>query len=365
MSSKKAEHGLLKERIKELECLYDIARITFDSTKAFDEVFNEVVHRIPLAWQFDQVAVCHIQIRAFSFQSAEEPEQAVFQEKLVQIGDQEIGRIRVFYPAPAYSVQDFLIEEEQLLEKLAVDIGLYVEHHEIKLREIRYLESIRQHDKLKVLAEFTAGIAHELNTPLGSVLGFSQLIIDDTKEKSTKADAEKIVQAALHAREIVKQLMYFSSELPQKIECIPLGKLIHDTIVLLKPNLDKKRIQLKVDFPEPDIVVELDAVQMTQVVFNLINNALDASPNGSEIQVYLTEKDNLVELQVRDFGEGIPTEIEAQIFDPFFTTKEIGEGMGLGLSVVLGIIKSHKGSIFVKSKVGEGTQFRIILPKNQ
>ena len=104
---------------------------------------------------------------------------------------------------------------------------------------------------------------------------------------------------------------------------------------------------------------------MTQVVFNLITNALHASPKKGKIFIEICDKGENAELLVQDFGTGMSEETAAQIFEPFFTTRELGEGMGLGLSVVHGIVKSHKGSIFVKSKVNEGTVFRIVLPKKQ
>ncbi len=359
------EGKILQERLKELGCLYDIAKIKLDSSKSFDEIVSEIVYRIPKAWQYETAAICQIQIRTEWYKSAEEPVESVFQEQIIRINEQGIGRIRIYYPAAIYSQQDFLEEEYRLLEKLAIDLALFIEHHEIKSRELRYLESLRHHDRLKVLGEITAGIAHELNTPLGSILGFSQLIIDDSKDPSTLSDAQKIVHAAIHAREVVKKLMYFSCELPQRLEFVSLNNLIKDIIVLIRPYLDGKEITLETRLDEQQISIQLDTVQMTQVVFNLITNALHASPKKGKIFIEICDKGENAELLVQDFGTGMSEETAAQIFEPFFTTRELGEGMGLGLSVVHGIVKSHKGSIFVKSKVNEGTVFRIVLPKKQ
>lgn len=362
---KNTESKILQERLKELGCLYDIAKITLDSNKSFDEIIGEIGHRIPQAWQYETAAVCQIQIRTEWYKSGEEPSENVFQEQIIRINDQGIGRIRIYYPASKYTQTDFLEEEYRLLEKLAIDLALFIEHQEIKSREIRYLESLRHHDRLKVLGEITAGIAHELNTPLGSILGFSQLIIDESQESSTLADAQKIVHAAIHAREVVKKLMYFSCELPQRLEFISLNELIKEIVVLIRPNLDGKEITLETKLDEHPVSVQLDTVQITQVVFNLINNALHASPKNGKVFIEICDKGEHAELIVQDFGVGMSEEVLTQIFEPFFTTKELGEGMGLGLSVVHGIVKSHKGSIFVKSKVNEGTQFRIVLPKRQ
>ncbi|WP_043024108.1 sensor histidine kinase [Fluviicola taffensis] len=362
---KNTESEILHERLKELGCLYDIAKITLDSSKSFDEIIEEIVHRIPKAWQHDEAAICHIQIRTDWFKSAEEPLENVFQEQIIRVNDQGIGRIRIYYPASSYKKADFLEDEYRLLEKLAIDLALFIEHQEIKSRELRYLESLKHHDRLKVLGEITAGIAHELNTPLGSILGFSQLIIDDSKDSSTLADAQKIVHAAIHAREVVKKLMYFSCELPQRFEFVSLQAVVNDTVLLIKPSLESKKIDWKMRLDKNPILVQLDTVQITQVVFNLINNALHASPKEGQILIEVCDKGENAELIIQDFGIGMSEETVTQIFEPFFTTKELGEGMGLGLSVVHGIVKSHKGSIFVKSKVNEGTVFRIVLPKKQ
>jgi two-component system, NtrC family, sensor kinase len=362
---KNTESEILHERLKELGCLYDIAKITLDSSKSFDAIIDEIVCRIPKAWKFDTAAICHIQIRTDWFKSAEEPIENVFQEQIIRINDQGIGRIRIYYPAPKYSEADFLEDEYHLLQKLAIDLALFIEYHEIKSREMRYLESLRHHDRLKVLGEITAGIAHELNTPLGSILGFSQLIIDDSNDSSTLADAQKIVHAAIHAREVVKKLMYFSCELPQRFEFVSLQTVVNDTILLIRPSLESKEIMLEMRFDKDPILVQLDTVQITQVVFNLIHNALYASIKGGKVIIEICDKEENAELIIQDFGTGMSEETVAQIFEPFFTTKVLGEGMGLGLSVVHGIVKSHKGSIFVKSKVNEGTVFRIVLPKKQ
>lgn len=360
-----SESEILQERLKELGCLYDIAKITLDSSKSFDEIIGDIVQRIPKAWQHETDAVCHIQIRTVWYKSADEPSENVFQEQIIRVNGQGIGRIRIYYPAPEYTEADFLEEEYRLLEKLAIDLALFIEHQEIKSRELRYLESLRHHDRLKVLGEITAGIAHELNTPLGSILGFSQLIIDDSKDPSTLADAQKIVHAAIHAREVVKKLMYFSCELPQQLDFVSLNDLVKDTILLIRPYLESKRIVLETKLDGPPILIQLDTVQITQVIFNLINNALQASPEKGKIIVEICDKGDNAELIIQDFGTGMSEETESQIFEPFFTTKELGEGMGLGLSVVHGIVKSHKGSIFVKSRLNEGTVFRIVLPKKQ
>lgn len=360
-----SESDILNERLKELSCLYDIAKMTLDSTKEFEEVIAEIVQRIPKAWKYDTAAICHIQVRTEWYKSAEEPLTNTFQEQIIRIGDQGNGRIRIYYPSPEFTEQDFLEEEYRLLEKLAIDLSLFIQHHEIKSRELRYLESLRHHDRLKVLGEITAGIAHELNTPLGSILGFSQLIIDDSKDPATLSDAQKIMHAALHAREVVKKLMYFSCELPQRLESVSFNEVINETILLIRPSLEDKKMILETRLSETPIIIQLDPVQITQVVFNLINNGLHASPANGKISIETHDKGDSAELIVQDFGTGMNEETISRIFEPFFTTKELGDGMGLGLSVVHGIIKSHKGSIFVKSNINEGTQFRIVLPKKQ
>lgn len=359
------EIDILQERIKELSCLYDISSIANQSEKPFSEVIQETAERVVLAWRFPEDAVCVIKLDDEQWFSRALTEKTVVQKELIYIDSLIIGSIAVHYSAATRKATDFLKEEKELLKKLSFEISHIYERKIKKERDLVFQRIAQRQDRIAILEEITAGLAHELNTPLGNILGFAQLIMDGTSDKQTISDAEKIMNSALHTREIVKKLMYFSSELPQTLKETDINKLILETTHLLRPNLQAKDLSIEFQFPEKVILADVDSVQITQVLFNLILNAIYASHEKSSILIKLIDKGERFIIQVHDYGIGIDPSIQERIFDPFFSTKPIGQGTGLGLSVCHGIIKSYNGFILVASAKDEGTTFNIDLPKKQ
>lgn len=351
-----------QERVKELTCLYDVARFAADRSKDLSVILNEIGHRIPHAWCFAEAAICEIKIRDFYFISAEKPENTVSQQQQIFVENQQVGTIFIHYPSPKYSKADFMVEENALLKKVSDEIANLVERIEIKAREDAFIRNFERQDRLSILGEITAGIAHELNTPLGNILGFAQLILDGDKDPQTQKDARKIVDSAMYAREVVKKLMFFACELPQQYEFVSLNVICQDGLKLLQPMLDQAGVRCLFFPDETNTFLKVDPVQMTQVLFNLVINAVYASPANSTISVRLTRAEKALFLTVEDEGSGIPIEVQERIFEPFYSTKPTGEGSGLGLSVVHGIVKAHGGSIQVASELNRGTVFTIQIP---
>jgi two-component system NtrC family sensor kinase len=354
---------ILKERIKEISCLYDVSTIANQIDKNFSQILQEIVERVAQAWYYPEDAICVIQINDERWYSRKPYENGHFQSEPIYHDSKQIGIISVIYPQKQRNITDFLKEELKLLKKLSYDLSHIYERKIKNEREINFLKIAQRQDRVKILEEITAGIAHELNTPLGSILGFAQLIMESESNSQTTEDARKIMNSALHAREIVKKLMYFSSEIPQSIDKTNITKLIRETIELLKPNLNTKNLIIHVESPENPVIAEVDPIQITQVLFNLILNSIYAAFEGTEIRICIKEKNDSFIIELTDQGVGIEPSIQERIFDPFFTTKPIGQGSGLGLSVCYGIIKSYNGQILVASAVNEGTTFYIELPK--
>lgn len=352
----------LQERVKELSCLYDVARLAADRNKDLMLILSEIVNRIPEAWCYGDQAICELKIRDFHFISAEKEGKTVSQQQQIFVENQQVGTIFIHYPSPQFAKTDFLVEENALLKKLSDEIANLVEKAEIRARENAFIQNFQRQDRLGILGEITAGIAHELNTPLGNILGFAQLILDSDKNKQTQQDARKIVDSAIYAREVVKKLMFFSCELPQQYEFVSLNVICQDGLKLLQPMLDQASIQCEFYPDETNTFLKVDPVQMTQVLFNLVINAVYASPKNSVIRVRLQQAEKALFLKVEDQGCGIPIDVQERIFEPFFSTKPTGEGSGLGLSVVHGIIKAHGGSIQVASEKDKGTIFTIQIP---
>lgn len=352
----------LTERVKELSCLYDISSIASDHSDNLEEALQAITVRIAKAWKYADDAVAEIKINDRHYISNELPSKPVYTTVSIVLDQEHIGFVRIHYPTPEYSVQDFLAEEELLLKKIAQEIAAIYERHQRIEREEILRRSAERNDRLTILGEITAGIAHELNTPLGNILGFSELIAEKSGEEQVRKDALKITSSAMHAREVVKKLMFFSCEMPQQMQSIALNPLVEDALNLLKPSLQNAGVNIHFDPDPKNPFGRLDPIQITQVIFNLLINAIHASPPGSTISIKLLSADKKLNIIISDEGKGIPEAAREKIFEPFFTTKDVGEGSGLGLSVVHGIVKSHLGSIRFSSEEGKGTTFNVSLP---
>lgn len=157
--------------------------------------------------------------------------------------------------------------------------------------------------------------------------------------------------------------MLFSCDIPQKLNSVCIKEIIHEAIDLLAPLLKQNHIKINFENNSANIKAVIDKVQFTQVLFNLLNNAIQASKPKDQINIKLSQKSNYITIVIEDFGVGIPIEIQDKIFDPFFTHNKNGSGNGLGLSVVHGIIKQHKGRIQFSSEINKGTTFAISIPQ--
>jgi two-component system NtrC family sensor kinase len=224
-------------------------------------------------------------------------------------------------------------------------------------------EQLRHADRLATIGQLSAGVAHELNEPISSIMGFAQLIQKNPEmQEQIKKDIEKIIKASLHAREVVKKLMLFARQMPPQKTRVNLNQIIKEGLYFLESRCVKEGIkvirQLADDLPD----VTADPAQMTQVLVNIIVNAIQAMIDGGQLTIKTVASGKFVLLIVEDTGLGMEEKELKQIFLPFFTTKDVGKGTGLGLPVVHGIVTSHGGSIHVDSKVDEGTRFTIQLP---
>ena len=233
--------------------------------------------------------------------------------------------------------------------------------------EETHAELIRK-ERLASMGQLAAGVAHQLNNPLGTILLFSDIVLQDLPEGTQgREDVQMIAQEAHRAKEIVTALLNFARQ--QKVWAQPtaLDTTLHELIERARhqPAYDHVQIveQIAPDLPQ----IEADPAQLPNVFVNLMDNAADAMPEGGTLtmQASLSQDRGSVVVQVTDTGRGIPLENTKQIFSPFFTTKPLGQGTGLGLSIAYGIVKMHHGTIQVKSQVGEGTTFTVTLPVRQ
>jgi C4-dicarboxylate-specific signal transduction histidine kinase len=245
-----------------------------------------------------------------------------------------------------------------------------VQRREQELREKQ--EQLVQAGKLATLGELTTGIAHELNNPLnniglfiGNAIDLIQLGAVDTDPEHILHELNKAMQQVRKASEIISHLRTFGRAAAVSFEPVNLRQVVEGAVSLMHEQLRMRQIDLRLQFPPEEVLVFGNAIQLEQVVLNLLTNARDALAEAAHklITITCTMEPKYVELRVRDSGPGIPPDFETRIFDPFFTTKEVGAGTGLGLSITYGIIKDHEGSIVVENHPGEGAHFLIQLPR--
>lgn len=357
---KKDLHFELRERIKELSCLYTISKISQQNEKQLTVLLNEICHCIPSGWSYPEKAVARIILDGVSYTSSVIPEPGILQFSEIIIESESRGRVEVHYSVKGKN--NFIEEEQQLIDKIALEVSGLAERHEKRQKQELLERRLRHNDRLSVLGELTAGIAHELNTPVGNILGYAQLLLGENKNEKTRRDLEKIIASAIHSREIIKKLMFFSCEMPTQFEQQDFNRMVKDSLRLLHAKFESANIKITVTLDENIPLARFDTIQITQVIFNLVINAIHAMPQGGQLYISTTYKKSAIELRVRDNGKGIAPGIIEKIFQPFFTTKPLGEGTGLGLSVVHGIVKSHNGKINVVSGENQGTEFILEFP---
>ncbi len=223
-------------------------------------------------------------------------------------------------------------------------------------------------EKMASLGKLAAGIAHEINNPLGGILIYSSLMMEDLPvEDPKRQDLGRIVQEASRCKEIVESLLEFARQTEPKMEPTDVNRAITDGLFFLENQALFHNIKIikKLDPALPP--VRGNAGQLKQVLINIIVNAAEAMHGSGTLTItsYPSSDGNWVFMEFMDTGEGIPEENLTRIFEPFFTTKDIGKGTGLGLATSYGIVEDHGGKISVKSTVGQGATFTIELPASQ
>ncbi|MDA8244688.1 MAG: response regulator [Elusimicrobia bacterium] len=230
-----------------------------------------------------------------------------------------------------------------------------------RLRETQ--EQLIQAEKMSALGQLAGGLAHEINNPLSGILGLTQLVLENTpKDSQNYADLKDIEKAVFRCKKIIVSLLSFSRQEKEHMEPCSVNEVIEETLTLCSRQMELQHIRIEKRLAPGLPLVSADFQQLMQVYLNLFTNARDAMPDGGQLTVATELRGEAVVSTVSDTGAGIKPEIAGKLFDPFFTTKPVGQGTGLGLSVCLGIINSHKGRISAEGAPGKGSSFTIELP---
>ncbi|MBA5868228.1 MAG: PAS domain S-box protein [Nitrospira sp. CR1.3] len=229
----------------------------------------------------------------------------------------------------------------------------------------RLQEQLRRTERIAELGTLASGMAHEIGTPMNVILGRAEYLMDRIQDEQARKGLHTIVAQVERITRVMNQLLAFARRKPPLRGPLALKDVIENGVEMFQERLTQSRVRVEMELDDNCPAVLADADQMSQVLINLIMNAIHAMPDGGILRIGLAPAKKAVTLTVADTGQGMPAEVVNRIFEPFFTTKEFGKGTGLGLTVVKGIIEEHQGSITVESEQGKGTTFTILLPKSE
>ena len=338
------------------------------ASKSSKEQWEQEIEKykdIDLSVQFDSEEVSDIK----------EADSAEIKKILIEMGKtkpkDELNCGACGYPscrAKARAIIAGLAEKEMCLpyviEKLEENVNL-LQHSNSMLKTTQ--NELIQKEKLVSLGQMAAGVAHEINNPLGTVLLYAHMLNEQIENEDMKEDVKTIITEINRTKEIITGMLNFSRENKLTIAEFDFSKFITELCSKLHYDYTSIGLNASVKFScPPGIIMEADSAALAQVFTNLISNAKDAlveiKRNPGIIEVTVEKYDEELVIFVSDNGTGIPKDKIPKLFTPFFTTKGYGKGTGLGLPVVYGIIKMHRGKITVDSLLGESTTFKIILP---
>jgi signal transduction histidine kinase len=377
----------LRERVKELTALHKTARLLQDEQKLTAELLQEITALLPSAWQHSERAAARILFNGTEyvtplFSLTPWEQQADF---TMPGGKQGLVQVVYLEKMPQEVEGPFLTEERSLLDSVAEMLKSYFERKEAETRVAQVTQELIERNQelwrlqremgrvepLAALGRITGTIAHELGTPLNSVLGYSQLLAQEELSESAR-DSLRIIETQVQRMvDIIQHYLSHTRRALSTHRPININELIRETLVLLKPIFQQHRVGVTTTLAESLPPLSGDSASLQRVLINLLNNAVDALEEGGMVTILTRESGppetdrSGVTIEVSDTGSGIPPELLPRIFDLFETTKAPGKGTGLGLAICQEIVKGHSGTIEINSQVGQGTCIRIFLPADE
>ena len=362
----------LTARSSQLESLHHIGEL-ITSQLNLQALASEVLPGLAKSLGFSEIEVslphpgaAETALRPPAIKGEGGAEEGAVVEVPMTIQGRTTGRMRARVATPGMPPED----AEQVLRIVASQVAVAAENARLyeglqrQMEELRNTEAqLVQSAKLAAIGELAANVAHEINNPMTSILGYTTLLYEETPDTSPRKETLKLIQnESLRIREIVRALLDFSRQRDFAKELVDIRQSVKDTLALIQRHALLSNCKIVEKYSEKLPPIEIDVPQCKQVFLNLITNALDAMPQGGTLTVSVAHADGAIRIEFADTGAGIPEANLSRIFEPFFTTKPAVKGTGLGLSVSLGIVQAHGGTIEVQSDAGKGSRLTVVLP---
>ena len=374
----------LNERVKELSALHHTARVLQDHEKNPRMLLQEIVSILPSEFDHSALAAASIVFDGVEYKSPHFGSSPWTQSAHFTTAGGKRGLIEIVYAENRLNQSrlPFLIEEKSLLDSVAEMLQLYLDRKEAQLSVERITKELVDRNKelwnlqqemervgqAAALGWMTGAIAHELGTPLNSVLGYTQLLAQEELPEKARRHAKTIESQVQRMAGIVQYYLDRTRGSTSKRGHVNVNELVKETLLLLKPVFAEKNVQVVSQLAESLPSINAHAGSLQRVLINLINNAVDSLEQERRVTVAThiapttePQRSGMI-IEISDTGAGISPDLLPKVFDFFMTTKNPGSGTGLGLAVCQEIVKEHGGKIAIQSQVENGTTVRVFLP---
>lgn len=373
----------LNERVKELTALHYTARVLLDHERTPQMLLQEIVTILPAAWDHAELAAARIVFDGVEYRSTNFVSTPWTQRARFTTAGGKHGLVEITYPErPNQTQPSFLEEEKSLLDSIAEMLQLYLERREGQESVEKITKELVERNKelwnlqqemarvgqVAALSWMTGAIAHELGTPLNSVLGYTQLLAQEELPEKARRHVKTIESQIQRMAAIVQYYLDRTRGSTSKRGLVNLNELVRETLLLLRPVFAEKGVDVIPELAESLPSLNAHAGSLQRVLINLLHNAVDSLGQKKQIKIATRsaqateQRRSGIIIEITDSGAGISPDLLPRVFDVFMTTKTPGSGTGLGLAVCQEIVKEHGGKITISSQVEKGTTVEIFIP---
>lgn len=367
----------LRERVKELNCLYGISRLVEERSTSINTILQGVVDLLPPSWQYPEVTCARIKVRNRQITTANFQETSWKQSEEVIVNGEKFGVIEVYYLEEKAESDEgpFLKEERDLIHAVAERLGHVIERQstEQSLQSL-YEEEKKLRERLQAemqgRIDFTRNLIHELKTPLTSLVATSQLLLDEEKSNKKLGKLARYVWEGAHGLnnridELHDVVRGEIGKLDLELKPLNLEELLLALVDETRALASQYGVSVNLKLPESLPEVYADAVRVRQIMLNLLNNAFKYAAEGGRVTIKATAKSTNVTVEVRDRGPGIAKHKREHLFESGYQMSYPNErsgGLGIGLALCKLLVELHGGKIWVRSQQGKGSSFFFTLP---